>query len=165
MTFHLYLFNFSPDDIVVIVPEIGLLCSSDRLTFATFTACPSAVSSVRIHRKIGSVRGDDGLRRDAHAAVVHRQLLAGQAFRPRVAVLDEDGLAALSGALTHGLAGLDGLVLEVDGANGCVHGTEEEEKIRAAVGAQQPFELFDGQDGVSLGTVVQVVGHLGHVPG
>lgn len=82
-----------------------------------------------------------------------------------MAVLDEDGLAALPGALAHRLAGLDGLVLEVDGADGCIHGAEEEQQIRAAVGAQQTFELFDGQDGVSLGAMVQVVGHLGHVPG
>lgn len=165
MALGLYLFNFGPDDIVVVVPEIRLLCSSDRLTFAAFAARPSAVTSTRIHRKIRSVSGDDGLGRDAHATVVHRQLLAGQALWPRVTVLDEDRLAALPGALTHRLAGLDGLVLEVDGADGCIHGAEEEEQIRAAMGAQQTFELFDGQDGVSLGAVVQVVGHLGHVPG
>lgn len=112
-----------------------------------------------------SVRGDDGLGRDAHAAVVHRQLLASKALGPRVTVLDEDGLTALPGPLAHRLAGLDGFVLEVNGADGRVHGTEEEEQIGAAVGAQQTFELLDGQDSVGLGAVVQVVGHLGHVPG
>ena len=112
-----------------------------------------------------SVRGNDGLGRDAHATVINRQLLAGQTLGPRVAVLDEDGLAALPGPLAHRLAGLDGLVLEVNGADGRIHGTEEEEQIRAALGAQQTFELLNGQDGVSLGAVVQVVGHLGHVPG
>lgn len=165
MTLGLYFFNFSPNDVVVIVSEIGLLCSSDWFTFAAFTACSSTVSITGIHRKIGSVGSDDGLRRDAHAAVINWQLLAGQAFRPRVAVLDEDGLTALPGPLAHRLAGLDGLVLEVNGADGRVHSTEEEEQIRAAVGAQQTFELLDGQDGVGLGAVVQVVGHLSHVPG
>lgn len=165
MALSLHLFNFSPNDIVVIVPEVGLLSGSNGLTFAAFTACPSTVSIARIHRKIRSVRGHDGLRRDAHAPIVHRQLLARQALRPRVAVLDEDGLAALPGPLAHRLAGLDGLVLEVNSADGRVHGTEEEEQIGAAVGAQKTFELLDGQDGVGLGAVVQVVGHLGHVPG
>lgn len=165
MALGLYLFNFSPNDIVVIVSEIGLLCGSNRLTFTAFTTHASTVSITRIHRKIRSIRGDDGLGRDAHAAVVNRQLLAGQALWPRVAVLDEDGLTALPGPLAHRLAGLDGLVLEVNGADGRVHGTEEEEQVGAAVGAQQTFELLDGQDGVGLGAVVQVVGHLGHVPG
>lgn len=164
MALGLYFFNFSPNDIVVIVSEIGLLCSSNRLTLAAFTG-PSTVSITRIHRKIRSVRGNDGLGRDAHATVINRQLLAGQTLGPRVAVLDEDGLAALPGPLAHRLAGLDGLVLEVNGADGRIHGTEEEEQIRAALGAQQTFELLNGQDGVSLGAVVQVVGHLGHVPG
>lgn len=82
-----------------------------------------------------------------------------------MAVFDEDGLAALPGPLAHRLTGFDGLVLEVNGADGRVHGTEEEEQIGAAVGAQQTFELLDGQDGVGLSAVVQVVGHLGHVPG
>lgn len=112
-----------------------------------------------------AVGGDDRLGGDAHAAVVHRQLLAGQALGPRVAVLDEDGLTALPGPLAHRLAGLDGLVLEVNGADGRVHRAEEEEQVGAAVGAQQTFELLDGQDGVGLGAVVQVVGHLRHVPG
>lgn len=165
MALGLYFFHFSPNDVVIIVSEIGLLCSSDWFTLAAFTAYSSTVSIARIHRKIGSVGSDDGLRRDAHAAVINWQLLAGQAFRPRVAVLDEDGLTALPGPLAHRLAGLDGLVLEVNGADGRVHSTEEEEQIRAAVGAQQTFELLDGQDGVGLGAVVQVVGHLSHVPG
>lgn len=52
-----------------------------------------------------------------------------------MAVLDEDGLTALPGPLAHRLAGLDGLVLEVNGADGRVHSTEEEEQIRAAVGS------------------------------
>lgn len=156
MALSLYFFNFSPNDIVIIIPEIGLLCSSNRLAFAAFTACPSTVSIARIHRKIGSVRSDDGLGGDAHASVVHRQLLTGQTLRPRVAVLDEDGLTALPGPLAHRLAGLDGLVLEVNGADGRVHGTEEKEQIGAAVGAQQTLELLDGQDGVGLGAVVQV---------
>lgn len=82
-----------------------------------------------------------------------------------MAVLDEDGLTALPGSLAHRLAGLDGLMLEVNGADGRIHSAEEEEQIGAAVGAQQPFELLDGQDGVGLGAVVQVIGHLGHVPG
>lgn len=82
-----------------------------------------------------------------------------------MAVLDEDGLTALPGPLAHRLAGLDGLVLEVNGADGRVHRAEEEEQVGAAVGAQQTFELLDGQDGVGLGAVVQVVGHLRHVPG
>lgn len=111
-----------------------------------------------------SIGSDNGLWRDAYATVINRQLFAGQAFRPRVAVLDENGLTALPGPLAHRLAGLNRLVLEVNGADGRVHGTEEEEQIRAAVGAQQTFELLDGQDGVGLSAVVQVVGHLGHVP-
>lgn len=82
-----------------------------------------------------------------------------------MAVLDEDGFTALPGPLAHRLARLDGLVLKVNGADGRVHGTEEEEQVRAAVGAQQTFELLDSQDGVGLRAVVQVVGHLGHVPG
>lgn len=150
----LYLFDFSPDDIVVIVPEIGLLCSSNRLTFAAFAACTSTVAITRIHRKICSIRCDDGLRRDAHAPVVHGQFLTGQALRPRVAVLDKDRLTALPGPLAHRLAGLDGLVLEVNGADRCVHGAEEEEQIWAAMCAQQTFELLDGQYGIGLGAVV-----------
>ena len=113
----------------------------------------------------GALGGDDGLGGDADAAVVERQLVAGQALGPRVAVADEDGLAAGAGALADGLAGLDGLVLEVDGADGRVHGAEEEEQVRAAVGAQQPLELLHGQHGVGLRAVMQVVRHLGHVPG
>lgn len=109
--------------------------------------------------------GDDGLGGDAHAAVVHGQLVAGQAVGPGVAVADQHGLAAGAGALAHGLAGLDGLVLEVDGADGRVHGAQEEQQVRAAVGAQQPLELLHGQHGVGLRAVVQVVRHLGHVPG
>lgn len=112
-----------------------------------------------------SVRGHDSLGRDAHPTVINRQLLAGQTLGPRVAVLDEDRLTALPGPLAHRLAGLDGLMLEVNGADGRVHSTEEEEQIGTAVGAQQTFELLNGQDGVGLGAVVQVVGHLGHVPG
>lgn len=113
----------------------------------------------------GALGGDDGLRGDADAAVVERELVAGQALGPGVAVPDEDGLAAGAGALAHGLAGLDGLVLEVDGADGRVHGAEEEEQVGAAVGAQQPLELLHGQHGIGLRAVVQVVRHLGHVPG
>lgn len=165
MALRLHLFNPSPDDVVVVVAEVGLLSGSDGLTRAALAACLSAMASTRIHRKIGSIRGDDGLGRDAHAAVVHRKLVADQALGPRVSVLDENGLAALPGALAHGLAGLDGLLLEVDGADGRVHGAEEEEEVRAAARLQQTFELLDRQDGVSLGAVVQVVGHLGHVPG
>lgn len=76
-----------------------------------------------------------------------------------------DRLAAALGPLAHGLAGLDRVVLEVDGAYGRVHCTQEEQQIRAALGAQEPFKLLDGQDGVGLRAVVEMVGHLGHVPG
>lgn len=165
MTFSLHLLHFSSNDIVIIVPKIRLLGSFNRFASATLVAGASTVAIIRIHREIGSLGGHDGLGGDADAAVVERQLLAGQALGPGVAVLDEDGLAAGAGPLAHRLAGLDGLVLEVDGADGRVHGAEEEEQVGAAVGAQQPLELLDGQDGVGLGAVVQVVGHLGHVPG
>lgn len=45
------------------------------------------------------------------------------------------GFAARLGSLAHRLAGFDGLVLEVDGADGRVHGAQEEEQVRAAAGA------------------------------
>lgn len=79
-------------------------------------------------------------------------------------VLLHDRLAAALGALTDGLAGFDGVVLEVDGAYGRVHGAQEEEQVRTALGAQEPLELLDGEHGVGLRAVMEVVGHLGHVP-
>ncbi len=110
------------------------------------------------------LRLDDRLRWDADSSVVHRQLLAGQTLRPRMVVLLHDRLAAALGPLAHGLAGLDGVVLEVDGAYGRVHGAQEEQQVRAALGAQEPLELLDGEHGVGLRAVMEVVGHLGHVP-
>ncbi|KAG7219683.1 hypothetical protein INR49_004543 [Caranx melampygus] len=77
---------------------------------------------------------DDGLRRDADPAVVQRQLAAGQAVGPAVVVALHHRLAAVLGPFAHRLAGFDGLVLEVDGADGRVHGAQEEEQIRAAAG-------------------------------
>lgn len=73
---------------------------------------------------------DDGLRRDADAAVVQRQLTAGEAVGPTVVVALHHRLTALLRSLTHCLAGFDGLVLEVDGADGRVHGTEKEKQVR-----------------------------------
>ena len=75
---------------------------------------------------------DDGLGGDADAAVVEGQLAAGQALRPAVVVELHDRLAARFGPLTHRLAWLDGLVLEVDGADGSIHGTQEEQQVRTA---------------------------------
>lgn len=43
-------------------------------------------------------------------------------------------LAAGLGPLAHSFARLDGLVLEVDGADGRVHGAQEEEQVGAAAG-------------------------------
>lgn len=77
---------------------------------------------------------DDGLGRDADAAVVERQLAAGQAVGPAVVVALHHRLAALLGPLTHTLTGFDGLMLEVDGADGSVHGAQEEEQVGAAAG-------------------------------
>lgn len=79
-------------------------------------------------------------------------------------ILLHDRLASALGPLAHGLAGLDGVVLEVDGAYGRVHGAEEEQQVRAALGTQEPLELLDGEHGVGLRAVMEVVGHLGHVP-
>ena len=79
-----------------------------------------------------SLRLDDGLRRDADAAVVQWQLAAGQAVGPAVVVALHHRLAAVLGPLANRLAGLDGLVLEVDGADGGVHGAQEEEQVRTA---------------------------------
>lgn len=53
-------------------------------------------------------------------------------------------LAALLGPLAHRLAGLDGLVLEVDGADGGVHGTQEEEQVRTATGSWRGQGDTDG---------------------
>ena len=75
---------------------------------------------------------DNGLRGDTDTPVVEGQLAAGQTLRPAVVVNLHDGLAARLGPLTHRLAGLDGLVLEVDGADGSVHGTQEEQQVRTA---------------------------------
>lgn len=79
-------------------------------------------------------------------------------------VLLEDGLAARLGALAYGLARLDGVALKADGADGRIHGAEKEEQVRAAAGIQQRLVLLDGEHRVGLRAVVQVVGHLGHVP-
>lgn len=77
---------------------------------------------------------DDGLRRNAHAALVERQLAAGQAVGPAVIVADHHRLAARLGPLAHGLARFNGLMLKVDCADGSVHGAEEEEQIWTAAG-------------------------------
>lgn len=79
-------------------------------------------------------------------------------------ILLHDRLASALGPLAHGLAGLDGVVLEVDGAYGRVHGAQEEQQVRAALSAQEPLKLLDGEHGVGLRAVMEVVGHLGHVP-
>lgn len=79
-----------------------------------------------------SLRLDDGLGRDADPAVVQRQLAAGQAVGPAVVVTLHHRLTAVLRPLAHRLTGFDGLVLEVDGADGSVHGTQEEEQIRTA---------------------------------
>lgn len=108
---------------------------------------------------------DDGFRRDAHATVIDRQLVAGQAFGPAVVVHLHEGLAVVARALAHRLARLDRVVQELQGANGRVHGTEEEAQHGAAVHVHQLLVLLDGQDGVLLRAVVQVVGHPRDVPG
>lgn len=41
-------------------------------------------------------------------------------------------LAAILCPFTHRLTGLDGLMLEVNGADGSIHGTQEEEQICTA---------------------------------
>lgn len=79
-------------------------------------------------------------------------------------VLLEYRLAARLGALAHRLARLDGVALEADGADGRVHGAEEEQQVRAAAGIQKRLVLLDGEHCIGLRAVVQVVGHLGHVP-
>lgn len=76
-----------------------------------------------------------------------------------------DGLAAVAGALADGAARLDGVVEELQGADGGVHGAEEEGQNRAAAGGHQLLVLFDSEDGVFLGAVVEVVGHAGDIPG
>ena len=75
-----------------------------------------------------------------------------------------DGLAAALGSLAHRLARLDRVVLEVYRAYGRVHSAQKEQQVRAAPSAQQALKLLDGQDGVGLGTVVEMVRHFGHVP-
>lgn len=75
---------------------------------------------------------DDGLRGDADSAVVQWQLVAGQAVRPAVVVTLHHWLAALLRPFTHRLTGFDGLMLEVNGADGSVHGTQEEEQVCTA---------------------------------
>ena len=54
---------------------------------------------------------------------------------------------------------------ELQGADGRVHGTEEEAQHRAAVHVHQLLVLLDGQDGVLLRAVVRVIGHPRDVPG
>lgn len=108
---------------------------------------------------------DYGLGRDAHASVIDRQLLAGQALGPAVVVHLHERLAVVARALAHRLARLDGVVQELQGADGRVHGAEEEAQHRAAVHVHQLLVLLDGQDGVLLRAVVQVVGHPRDVPG
>lgn len=78
---------------------------------------------------------DDGLRWDTDAAVVQRQLAAVQAVGPAVVVALHHRLTAVLGSFTHRLARLDGLVLEINGADGGVHGTQEEEQIWTAAGS------------------------------
>lgn len=75
-----------------------------------------------------------------------------------------DRLAAALCPFADRLARLDGVVLEVDGAYGRIHGAEEEQQVRAALGAQKPLKLLDGEHGVGLGAVMEMVGHFGHVP-
>lgn len=149
MAFGLHLLYFSPNYIVVIVPKISLLGSFYRFALATF----------------GALGGDDGLGGDADSAVVDGEVVAGEAVGPGVSVAEEDGLAAGAGSLADGLAGLDGLLLEVEGADGRVHGAQEEEQVGAALHPQQPLELLHRQHRVRLSAVVQVVRHLRHVPG
>lgn len=113
----------------------------------------------------GALGGDDGLGGDADAAVVDGEVVACQAVGPAVIVAAHDGLAAVAGALADGAAGLDGVVEELQRADGRVHGAEEEGEDRAAAGAHQLLVLLDGQHGVLLRAVVEVVGHTGDVPG
>lgn len=75
-----------------------------------------------------------------------------------------DRLTAALGPFADRLARLDGVVLEVDGAYGRIHGAQEEQQVRTALGAQKPLELLDGEHGVGLSAVMEMVGHLGHVP-
>lgn len=70
--------------------------------------------------------GDDGLWGDADAAVIDGEVVASQALGPAVVVAAHDGLAAVTGALADGAARLDGVVKELQSADGGVHGTEEE---------------------------------------
>lgn len=81
-----------------------------------------------------SLRFDDGLRWNAHATFVERQLAAGQAVGPTVIVTDHHRLAAWLGPLAHGLARFNGLMLKVNCADGSIHGAEEEEQIWTAAG-------------------------------
>lgn len=81
-----------------------------------------------------SLRLDDGLGRDADSPIVQWQLAAGQVVGPTVVVAPHYRLAAGFGPLAHAFARLDGLMLEVDGADGRVHGAQEEEQVGAAAG-------------------------------
>ena len=60
------------------------------------------------------------------------------------------GLAAGAGPLAHAPAGRDGLRLEGDGADGRVHGAQEEEQDVGTAMVQQHVELLEGQERVLL---------------
>lgn len=91
---------------------------------------------------------DDGLRWDADSTVVQRQLTTGQAIGPAVVVTLHHWLTAVLRPLTHCLTGFYGLMLEVNGANGSIHGTQEEEQIRTTASTWTDTET---QTGVLLG--------------
>ncbi len=80
------------------------------------------------------LRLDYRLRWDADSLGRTQAALAGQTLRPRMVVLLHDRLAAALGPLAHGLAGLDGVVLEVDGTYGRVHGATGRTQVRAGTG-------------------------------
>lgn len=77
---------------------------------------------------------DNGLGRDADPPVIQWQLAAGKVVRPAVVVVPHHRLTASLGPLAHGFARLDGLMLEVDGADGRVHGAQEEQQVGTAAG-------------------------------
>lgn len=146
---------FAPASLLAAAPAVGLRGSLRH---------QHALREVRPLHIVGQV-GDDGLRGDADAAVVDGEVVAGEALGPAVVVAAHDGLAAVAGSLADGAAGLDGVVEELQGADRGIHGAEEEREDRAAAGTHQLLVLLDGEDGVFLGAVVEVVGHAGDVPG
>lgn len=82
-----------------------------------------------IFRKVS----DYCLGRDAHSRVIERQLTAGQALWPAVVIHLHEGLTVVTCSLAHRLSGLGGILQDLQGTVGCVHGTKEEVQHGAAV--------------------------------